>query len=190
MFFFKPKPDVLNDPLIMELDEITESVNYAKPANAGILLEQAKINLKGLEDSIEQLEKKADDLIRYLGVGTGLAGMFLNYSRCYLGTAGLIVFLVGIVAWGISMALAWTVRRPRKYGSPGPIDKALFFMRDYGDSPEALNLWLSLSYEKAALTNLLVGRQKGDRLNAAFFFLGASLFLFMLSFALRVIFPL
>lgn len=190
MFFFKSKLDVLNNPLIKELDEITETVNYAKPTNAGILLEQAKINLRGLENSVEHLEKKADDLIRYLGVGTGLAGMFLNYSKCYLGKASLIVFLVGIVAWGIAMALAWTVRKPSKYGNPGPIDKALYFMRDYGDSPEALKLWLSLSYEKATLTHLLVGRQKGDRLSAAFFFLGAALFLFILSFALRAIFPL
>jgi len=54
-----------------------------------VLLEQSRTNFQFVVNSVEYLEKKADDLIRYLGLGTGLVGILLNYPFCNLKSANI-----------------------------------------------------------------------------------------------------
>jgi len=185
MFLKNAERRLMNDPRVKAIDDLTENVNYGDPPNPDILLEQAKANFESLKDAVEILEKKADDLIKYLGLGTGLVGVFLSYSVSNLKLSSVALTFAGFLFWVFALILALSIRRPVGFHYPAPVDKAILFMKEYCDGPAALKLWLALSYEKAALVHQIVGERKGRSLKWAYGLLILALALFFANFILK-----
>lgn len=185
MFFKNAERHVMNDPRIQAIDDMVEHANYGDPPNPDILLELGKANFGSLKDSVDILEKKADDLIKYLGLGTGLVGVFLSYSVPDLRVPNVAITFAGFFFWVFALILALSIRRPAGFHYPAPVDKAILFMKEYYDGPTALKLWLALSYEKAALVHQIVGSRKGRILKWAYGLLILALTLFFANFILK-----
>jgi len=188
IFNFKIGHDILDgDKEIDAIDDFIDNINYPNVKNADILLEQARANFQFVKNSVEYLEKKADDLIRYLGLGTGLIGILLNYSFGNLATASTVIILGGFFSWIFAIILAISIRNPSSYFYPAPIEYAMHFMEKYGTEPQSLKSWIALAYEKSMIGHRKIGDKKANRLNIAYIFLVIALALFFLSFLLKVI---
>jgi hypothetical protein len=172
---------------IVAFDDFTNNVNYPNVKNADVLLDQARENFQFVANSVEYLEKKADDLIRYLGLGTGLVGILLNFSFSHLENANKLIVFVGFIAWLISIIFAISIRKTSSYFYPAPVDYAMSFMNKYGDDPQSLKSWIALAYEKSMIRHRITGDKKAAKLNTAYVFLVSALGLFFLSFLLKFI---
>lgn len=173
-----------------EIDEFIENIDFPNVKNADILLEHARKNFEVAKDSVEYIEKKADDLIKYLGLGTGLVGILLNYSFTSFDLANKFIILAGYVFWIFSIILSLTIRRPSSYPYPVPLDKAFYFMQKFSSEPQALKAWISLAYEKTMKGYIVIIEKKAKRLDIAYILLVAALWLFFVSFLLRFILSL
>lgn len=190
MSIFKKRHNVLGkNKEIDAIDDFVKHVDYSNAENSDILLEQARSNFRFADNAVEYLEKKADDLIRYLGLGTGLVGILLNYSLCHLKIANKLIILGGFLSWIISIIIAISIRKTSSYFCPAPIDKAIRFMDTYHPESDGLKLWVALAHEKSVIRQGIIGDEKAGKLNTAYVFLVIALGLFFLSFLLKVILP-
>lgn len=188
IFKFKIDDNILEEnESVKELDEITDQLDYPSVENPDILLEQAKDNYENAVNSIEYLEKKSNDLIRYLGVGTGLVGILLHYSAHNLNIYSKIIIILGFGLWIASLICALSIKTPSDYWYPSPINNAMKFMHHYWSDSNSLNVWRALAYQKSIYSYGIMGKIKSERLNRAYIFLVLSLLLFFLSFILRII---
>jgi len=169
--------------------EIEAKLNFPNVVNSDVLFEHVKANFNYAKESVEYLEKKADDLIRYLGLGTGLLGFLLNYSVKHFERESILLISIGFIFWLTSLVLALFIRRPNAYLYPAKSSQIFSFMDNYRTDANALKAWISIAYEKSIINHRKIGKKKARILNIAYFFLIFALVFFFLSFLRRTILP-
>lgn len=172
-----------------EAKDFIDNINFVNVKNEDIILEQARKNFNNAKNSVEYIEKKTDDLLKYLGVGTGFLGILLNYSITCLNNFPDILLVAGFTFWIISIFLALSIRKPSVLPYPASFDQALRFMVEFGEESRALKAWMASAHELAMRGQIIIGDKKANKLNIAFFLLAGALCLFFVSFLLRIILP-
>jgi len=171
-----------------DIDSFIDSINWENVPNADDLLQHAKLNFEHGMAAVGQLEKKADDLVRYLGLGTGFLGLLLSLSLSEFHSIGIISISLGFVMWVLSLIFALSVRKSASYQYPAPTDFAILFMDKYSSQPSALKAWTALAFHKSMLSHIKIGYGKSRRLNWSYRFLVSALVFFFCSFVSRVLF--
>jgi hypothetical protein len=167
---------------LLWVSEIEESVNYANNYNSDILLQYAKDNFTHTKESVEFIEKKANDLSNYLAVGTGLIGYLAtvfpfhqpaNRGRGYL--------IWGLACWVIAFFAAVATRYLSFYRYPENIRYMFEFMQKNGEHPNTLRTAMTISYEKVRISHLYRGKKKAFLLKLSYSFLIIAIFLILIS---------
>jgi hypothetical protein len=159
--------------LVSELEGV---LDYPENENAGTFLQYARDNFTELKLYTENIEKKADDLIKYLGIGTGFLGFIIANSlwRARCGNQ-LWILWIGFMFWVFSLLFAVLVRMPTKYLYPDSIYSIYSQMHGKGYAANTAKTILFMTYERAKISHFYRGRRKARALNVAYFFLVFSL---------------
>lgn len=170
-----------------KIKSFIDNTIFINVKNENDILEQSRINFKHAKDSVEYIEKKADELLKYLGLGIGFVGILLNYSVGCLNNFSDFIVLIGFICWVFSIILALSIRKPSNYPYPSSFKESLLFMAKYGEESQAFRAWMASQNELAMYGHIIIGNKKATKLNVAYLFLIFALFLFFLSFLLRII---
>lgn len=167
-----------------------EYVKNFKPCSitkeeAQLVLHHAKDKYSLLVHDVEYLDKKADLLIKYLGIVppglaaiSGYLGLVRSLSCGWLVPAGIIG---GIVAWVAAISFALWVLRPTDMPYPASIQNLFEETKDRKED-RVLEVMLALKYGQAIGRLIKLGNIKGERLKWGYVLTVVSIFLLLLSF--------
>lgn len=169
------------------VDRLEKEVNGPNNSNAEILLQYAKENFVYHKETAEYIEKKADDLVKYLALGTGLLGFLINFiPACEMvGTPGRLMRL-GFLAWLIAFLVALATRYLAIYRYPENLASIYKTIETKGGDPKTVQTAMAFSYERARISHLFRGKKKACILKVAYGFLFLAVLLIVLSIVLII----
>lgn len=169
------------------VSEIEEKINGPNNTNSEILLQYARDNFVHIKESAEYIERKADDLVKYLALGTGLLGFLLNFipANEMSGWPGCLM-RVGFLLWLIAFLLALITRYLARYKYPDNLASMFKIIDMKGKDPNTLRTAMALSYERARISHLFRGKEKAGVLKVAYSFLFFAVLLVVLSVVLVI----
>jgi len=156
--------------------DLESSLDYPANENADVLLSYARDNFAEMKTSAERIEKKADELIKYLGIGTAFWGYVVTNSLGRMaGYGNQWILFVALATWILSLAFAIVVKWPAPYLYPDGLYRVYEQIAKKGADANSAKTILLLSYERARISHYYQGRRKAGILNGAYAFLIVSL---------------
>lgn len=177
---------VENDWEYKEMVKFRKNFDYSDIKETGWVLDYAQEKFKLMRDYVEYLDDKADAMLRYLGLGTGVLGYILGSSfTCFVPLSKIFIGLC-VIFWIISILFALAIKQP--YGMPyPPKTKVVFnYMKKYKEKNE-VQARIALQFDETALGQKLIGLIKAKRLQWAYRLLVAALVVFLISFFINFI---
>jgi hypothetical protein len=170
------------------VSDLEKNINYPNNLNSDILLQFAKDNFVYIKDSTKDIEKKADDLIKYLAIGTGLLGFLVNSSPVFqLTKIGWKFICGGFLSWLIALLTALATRYLSSYRYPENIRYMFEVIQSKGNDPNTLRTAMAISYEKARISHLYRGKKKSFFLKCSYSFLILAIVLISLSMLVTIL---
>lgn len=181
----------INENLKKELaeksDKVQERLNrFSAAEDLDVLLQYSKENFTLVKESTEYIEKKADDLIKYLVAAVGflaaLSGFLIkSFPSHRLGFAGWAVMGMDTVLWFTAIVLSLMARSPSAYLSPSTLEGLLSTLETQQgrNNSNALRVEIIQNYELASGVHSTRGKEKVGKLRWAYYLSVIALFLFI-----------
>jgi hypothetical protein len=174
------KEKIRQDKEFNDLKEFRKNFDYSDLKDVSWVLSHSKERFKMMKDYVEYLDGKADALIRYLGLGTGVLGLFLKFSFAPSSKLSQGAILIGGVFWIASLLHALSIRQPVIMPYP-PSTEFVFKCIKKEDHLRA-QVKVAFEYELSAIGQKIVGGIKAKRMRFAYLWLVISLAMFLISF--------
>jgi|GEM_PF-2771711 len=161
---------------LKKVAELESVLDYPANDNADVLLSYARENFGEIKMSAERIEKKADELIKYLGIGTAFWGFVVTNSLGKMSDYGIQwILFIAWAAWIISLVFAILAKWPVPYLYPDSLYHIYQHIAEKGTNENSTKTILMLTFEKARISHHYRGRRKAVILNTAFIFFILSL---------------
>ncbi len=152
------------------VSEVEKSINGPNNLNAEALLQYAKDNFNHIKESAEYVERKADDVIKYLALGTGLLGILIKFEpSCRSAGTSWTLLGGGFVFWVIAFLIALVARYQASYTYPENLRYLFEKMQKKGDDQNTVRTEMALSYERARISHYYRGKRKAVFLKISYF---------------------
>jgi small-conductance mechanosensitive channel len=182
-----PTINELKKELAKKSDKIQKHLNrFSLAEDLDLLLQYSKANFTLIKESTEYVEKKADDLIKYLVAAVGFLVAFLgflikSFPSHHLSSVGWAVMGVDTALWFAAIILALLARSPSAYLTPSTLEGLLSTLETQAgeNNSTALRNEIILNYELAAGVHSTRGKEKAGKLKCAYYLSVIALFLFV-----------
>lgn len=174
-----------------ELAEKSDSIQkgtkkFSAPQDLDILLQYSRENFTIIKESTEYIEKKADDLLKFLvaivGFFVALLGFLIkSFPSHHFGSLGWTVMGTDTALWITAIVLSLMARNVSGYLSPSTLEGLLSMLEDNtsGNSSIALRMEIIQNYEMASEVHSRQGSKKAGKLKSAYILSVIALFVFI-----------
>jgi hypothetical protein len=182
-----PTINELKKNLAEKSDRIQEGLKrFSAAEDLDVILQYSKENFTLIKESTEYVEKKADDLIKYLVAAVGflvaLSGFLIkSFASHHLDPLGWAVMGVDTALWFAAILLSLMARSPSVYLSPSTLEGLLSMVETQtgASNSNALRVEIIQNYELASGVHATRGKEKASKLKYAYYLSVIALFLFV-----------
>lgn len=177
----------LKKQLAEKSDKIQKGLNrFSAVEDLDVLLKYSEANFTLIKESTEYIEKKADDLIKYLLAAVGflvalLGFLIKSFPSHHLSSVGWVVMGVDTALWFAAIVLSLMARSPSVYLSPSTLEGLLSMLETQTGASNSgvLRIEIIQNYELASGVHATRGKEKAGKLKYAYYLSVIALFLFV-----------
>lgn len=182
----KIKDKIDSDKDVRNTDKFVNDFDYCrfKKEEAQLVLQYAKEKHSVYVHDVEYIDKKADLLIKYLGIVPPALAAISGYlglnETSGIGWPVVVAIIGGVATWVVAISYALWVVKPGDMPYPSSVEKLCDAMRDR-KADKTLEAVLALRYEQVNSRLIILGNIKGNRLKIGYMLTAISIFLLFLS---------